>query len=258
MKKTNYILGYILGSFLIILSLITFCYGCYISNFFGDTPMNRVTVPGEHLLAFDDPGKYVIYEDYTYDDLYSDDEYYNDEYYDDDTYSENDDFSFNYDDLFPNEYADNSNFSLINKETNEKILIYDCKADNDYYFDYENGEAIFEFYIKDPGAYTFSMTSNDESTTDKYTMTILKNEDNETGNFFLFSAASIVLTVLAALLITCISVKLVNDKHKSKIDSFNNISNINDPYDRFSRDYSNNDDDIFSRDSTDDDDNTFN
>ena len=66
---------------------------------------------------------------------------------------DNDDFSFNFDDLFPNEDdsnsgLSNSNFSLINKETNEKILIYNCKADNDYDLDYENGEAIFEFYIK--------------------------------------------------------------------------------------------------------------
>ena len=244
MKKINYIFGYILGALLIILSIVTFFYGCYIANFFGDTPMNRVTVPGEHLLAFDQPGKYIVYEDYTYDDIYSDDEYYYD-----DEYYENDDFSFNFDDLFPNEDdsnsgLSNSNFSLINKETNEKILIYNCKADNDYNLDYENGEAIFEFYIKDPGAYTFSMTSDDESNNDKYTLTILKNEDSEVGNFFLFSAASLVLMILAVLTITCISLKLFNDKHKAKLDSPNSIDNINDPYDRFSHDY--NDDDRFN------------
>ncbi|CDM68042.1 Hypothetical protein CM240_0878 [Clostridium bornimense] len=247
MKKTTYIFGYILGVFLIMLSLVTFCYGCYTSNILGDTPMNRITVPGENLIAFDQPGKYVIYQDYTYDDIYSDDEYYDDDsYYDDD-------FTFNFDDLFPNEDDDNPvlsnlNFSLINKETNEKILIYNCKADNDYNIDYENGEAIFEFYIKDPGAYIFSMTSNDESTTDKYTMTILKNEDNESGNFLLFSAASLALLVLGVLLITCISVNLFNDKHNAKISSSNNIDNINDPYDRFSHELI----------SYNDDDNTFN
>lgn len=256
MKKTIYILGYILGAFLIILTVVTFVYGCYTSNIFNDTPMNRVNVPGEHLIAFDKPGKYIIYKDYTYDDIYSS----NNSYYDDDSYYDND-FAFNIDDLFPNE--DNtidendspitsSDISLVNKETNKKVPIYTCNLDNDYNLDYENGEAIFEFYIKDPGAYTFSITSSDkstdessnESTDDKYTLTILKNEDAELGDFLLFSAISIVFMVLAVVGITCTSVKILNDKHKEKLSTSPCQDNFSNTYNNFYSDNNNNNNNV--------------
>ena len=239
MKKINYILGYIVGAFLIILSLVISCFGLYISNLFGDTPMNRVTAPGEHLLSFDKPGKYIIYKDYTSDEYYYD-EYYDDEYYYDEYYD--DDFSFNFDDILPNESEDNSvisesDFSLINNDTEEKILLHQCPVDNDYNIDYEYGEAIFEFYIKNPGSYKFKITSNDESNTDKYTVTVLKNEDAEMSNFALLYAISIIPLVLGTLLITFISLKLRNDKYKSSLNNKDNTYNNNDPYDRFSQYY---------------------